>query len=420
MIKKIPYKSERKKTHLLAQILACFKWFFFHVYAIRGFCYRNKNQHKKVVDRELRVAFIVIAGEMWNSIRTVYEECERNARIKTVLIALSKTEKKAYESSTNIYDYLLGRGYTPTDAYKDGQLFDLKSWLPDIIFIQFPYQELYPPKYKIKNLSKYAKVCYIPYGFDTSPDKHLYIEYGNRFLSYVYAIFNDNTFTKLFCEKLIKRNLWYTNIRLIEKGYPRFDFIETNAYDRKKCKSFLWIPRWSVDSINNDATSFFAYKDCLIDYFEQNQEINLIIRPHPKMFLEFKNRGLLSESDIKCFKEYINGCGNIFLDENVDYYDTFMMVDAIIADFSSLDIEFFVTGKPLLYCGSYASFFDEMNYITSTFYEVNTKTELIRGIEMLVRGDDYLVDKRKKAIKEFLNDCQKNAGIRIVESLFDL
>lgn len=51
------------------------------------------------------------------------------------------------------------------NAIVDNNWYDLKKNKPDYVFVQRPYDDYLPDEYACKELSKYTKVCYIPYAF---------------------------------------------------------------------------------------------------------------------------------------------------------------------------------------------------------------------------------------------------------------
>ena len=61
-----------------------------------------------------------------------------------------------------------------------------------------------------------------------------------------------------YCKKLARNE---TLRKIYNIGYPRFDVVNRlktseNAQGKEKF-TILWTPRWSVESLANDGTSFF-------------------------------------------------------------------------------------------------------------------------------------------------------------------
>lgn len=293
------------------------------------------------------------------------------------------------------------------------RIISLDQFAPDIVFRQTPYEDEYPREYSANTISKSAKLCYIPYGYEPSREKHLRIEYNYVFFPYVDAIFADNSSTYNYCIDKKKESIFLADIQVYDLGFPRFDLIKIEERQRS-FKSFLWIPRWSVNSKDNDGTSFFSYFKFLVDFFAENKGCSLIIRPHPLMFSNFIKEGVLSKDNIDELKNSINRMQNVSLDENSDYLESFSRADVLIADFSSIMIEFFISGKPIIYTGGTLDYNDASKKIIDYMEVVNDWSELKKRIEMKVEGIDPKYQERISFIEQFRGGTGSIAK-RIVE-----
>ena len=91
------------------------------------------------------------------------------------------------------YTFLRQKGFEVIDGYNGGDWFDLKAIHPDYVFLPRPYDIHMPEFYRSYTISLYAKVCYIPYGYDLNIwDPKM--SYEADFLSSVHTIFAENTF----------------------------------------------------------------------------------------------------------------------------------------------------------------------------------------------------------------------------------
>ena len=87
-------------------------------------------------------------------------------------------------------------------------------------------------------------------------------------------------------------------------------------------------------------STFFEYKDKIIDYVNRNDKLKFVFRPHPLMFNNFINEGLMSKKEVK---EYLdNFKENKVYDDQGDYFDTFRESDVLVTDFSSIIIDYFI------------------------------------------------------------------------------
>lgn len=89
-----------------------------------------------------------------------------------------------------------------------------------------------------------------------------------------------------YCRKILP-NIAYT--KLLGLGFPRFDLLKEYTDNIGKTNKILWTPRWSIEKLANDGTSFFLLLESLISFFSTDdmKSYNLVISPHPLMFNNF-------------------------------------------------------------------------------------------------------------------------------------
>lgn len=393
------------------------QWYAFWAYL------RHKKVNNSRIDRDgkVKIVFIVFSPQSWNSLKTVYLAARKNIRVVTHVIVLPYDTIGPEGESISSYTYFAQECPEAVEAYENGILLDLKEIQPDIVFRQSPYDNFYPKEYSYDQLAKYTKVCYVPYNYNSSPLKHLKIEYSDVMLRNVYAIFTDNISNMEYCLKRKEEVKWYKGLNVYYLGFPRFDLytdINQNQSHLQKEKEnnicYTWMPRWSTDSIYNDATGFFDYCEHLIRYFGIHRELMLIIRPHPMMFSNFIEKGLMSEEAVAKFRRRLVDFQNICLDNHLDYMETFLDTDVLIADLSSLNVEFFITGKPIIYCGNVGEFNRETRGMVELFYKVSNWDEMKLCLDQLALGFDQNKEKRYDAIQEFLKEIPENIGEAIL------
>ena len=359
---------------------------------------RNKNCDK------IRVMFLLQFPEMWNSEKPLYDllNCDSNFEVSVLAIPRIKEEKRfdnIYEINNKAYEYCIKNRIKVINSRNNGHWYQIKSRDVDYIFIQRPYSFQLPRCYSFRKLSKVGLVCHIPYGFSISKDTHLKFNFNNTFMCYVYAFFADSEVTYNYYTSLESKNRFTHGYNL---GFPRFELINLYGGEKSKVKTFLWTPRWSVGQNNGDS-HFLDYLEMLLLYFENRKDVSLIIRPHPLMFPFFLEKGLIDHTYIKKLNERVEKIENVCFDYNEDYLISFSESDILISDFSTLIVEFFVTGKPIIYCGE----FDDFNYIAqkiaTSFYSVKSKDELQEIIETLVANNDFKQSNRKELLDKLFN-----------------
>lgn len=206
--------------------------------------------------------------------------------------------------------------------------------------------------------------------------------------------------------------------RLYNIGYPRFDTIDALEV-RPMGNTILWLPRWTAAKQIDDgnlASHFFDYNDSLLEYVDGQDYYRLVIRPHPLMFENYIEYGLMSEKDVLMYKEVLENNGKFLLDEKPSYDDAFNTADVLVADYSSTIIEFFLRGKPVIYCGKKEELSSQISDVTKTFYYVNGWEQLKKVLDDLKEGIDPLKEERRIAVEQFRAGTQ-DAGEAILNVL---
>ena len=134
----------------------------------------------------------------------------------------------------------------------------------------------------------------------------------------------------------------------------------------------------------------------MLDYFREHDEMNLLMRPHPLMFDNFISTGEMTADEVEKYKAEVNSIKNIAFDDQKEYAATFWNSDVLIADYSSIVPEYFLTEKPLIFCATNMelTLLDNMKDILKGSYVVNSEQELRGCLEDLRQGKDTRKDIR--------------------------
>ena len=156
-----------------------------------------------------------------------------------------------------------------------------------------------------------------------------------------------------------------------------------------------------------------------LEYAKTNTNIKVIIRPHPNMFPNYIENGIMTKEAVDSFMQHCKGCGNVIIDQTQDYIDTIRKSDILVADYTSLIAEFFMTGKPIIYCDTADGLNSEGSTICGNLYRADTFSEIIDLVEKIKNGRDDQHEHRKKIIKELLPAECGNIGKTILDSILE-
>lgn len=407
-------------------------------------CYNNLRvaigqyltKRKRIVrvhcNEKMRILFIVQRTEIFNSVRTIFDAAVANDECEVYLLPLPRcaTEYKElfWDTYASVVDFCYQlHGGTVIDTYDfvTEKYYDLTELMPDYIFLNVPYTVQYPDVYSLEKLSEIAKVCYVPYGYAMPNEEKYSCLYASPFyadlMKYISFLFADGDVSYSYCKK---NRMWLSELlfgkRLYNIGYPRFDTIDTREI-RAMGNTILWMPRWTAEKqidVGNLASHFFDYNDSLLEYVNGQDYYRMIIRPHPLMFENYIEYGLMSEQDVQRYKEVMNNNRKFSLDEKPSYDDAFNIADVLVTDYSSTIIEFFLRGKPVIYCGKREELSTQIAYVTKTFYYVNEWEQLKKVLDDLKSGVDPLMEERWIAIEQFRAGTQE-AGKAILNVLIE-
>ena len=128
----------------------------------------------------------------------------------------------------------------------------------------------------------------------------------------------------------------------------------------------------------------------------------------------------MTEKEVEEFRIKIAEETNIELDDNIDYLETFCQTDVLIADMSSINFEFFLTGKPIIYCGDTEEYNKETEDMMRYCYKINNWGNLEVYLDMLAKGDDPDRIQRYDAAKKYFENVPQKIGEAIIDKCLEI
>lgn len=382
---------------------------------------------KKLNNEKINVVFVCHRPAVWGSLKTVYEamKADESFNVKIVTIPNKKQlpdlglNHEVYESE-GAEVFWKGEDVISGYNYETKEWIDLKVLNPDYVCFQQPYNVCRPNVLNSNQVSKYAKIFYVAYASnfigtgileETSPAdyvKNISLMFNQNHMDYdlLKNYFNEigNNFTKQFLT-----------------GFPRYDNLsvynncESKVWSLPRSKDnfrVIWTPRWCTNEGN---CHFFDYKDNLINYCQQNNTVDFVFRPHPQAFLNWISTKELSEQEANDYKDKYAKLSNANIDDTKEYLTTFYSSDCMITDISSIVAEYFLTGKPIIYCHRKDCFNDFSRKLSEGFYWVHNWQELQNTLDMLRTGNDPLKEKRMQLINSCFYIPKEGSGQSIKE-----
>lgn len=381
--------------------------------------YRHPIKNPKMV-----VVFLVARANVFNSVKSVFEAARRNQNVDAYLVALpNRANDKGNLDTAEVYAFCKAlAGENAINSYDSvaDRFFDLRTLNPDYVFLCAPYNEEYPTGYQFLEMAQYTKLCFIPYGYaflegvtnDTGLNVHM--------MGHVSFLFADGKLTYQYCKERIKYIHPLTKQRIVSLGFPRFDLYNNLPRKHDTVKQVLYLPRWTAPQnikSGHEPSSFMLFKDKILDWAEANPEFLIKIRPHPILFYRYVVYGLMTEDDVRAYRERIEKLPNVELDLSPDYRDALLWADVLISDFSSVLAEYALTRKPLIYFGSDERVAASHKAYFQSAYPVETWEQVEKVVTDLSRGKDTKYEERIAAVDQVFCLNSGNAGEAIVEYL---
>lgn len=392
--------------------------------------YRLKKREKKT-DSPICVVFLLQMPEVWGKQKSIYYEMKTDKRIYTKILAIPKfdIQKESCEIGRNeAYDFAVSEGLSEiVRADTADGLVDLRTLKPDYVFYQRPYEAYLPEIYRSKNVVAYAKTCYVPYAIFATLEGEMVREYERGFARNICINFVSSN----ELEGLLKRKFFLTTKCGLRKfrylGIPILENILKYSLQQEKNDvwkewgciprklKILWTPRWTTDE-KLGGSHFFQYYQKICQFAIENNECFIAVRPHPLAFANYIREGLMTEKEVGAFRKTLEINFNTVLDERKEYIDTFWGADVLITDISSMLLEFFVTGKPIIFCGTNIKLNSLYSEIVDVTYQCDSWEEIEVVLRKLQKGEDQLRRKRQYLVKKLFGKLEHTSH-RIVEEI---
>ena len=392
----------------------------------------NELIHQKHISKykngeKINIIFICQRPQVWSSLKSLYEACimDSDFNVTIVTIPVKKQllnlnfnheiyESEGAETFWSNSDCNVINGY---DSISKKWL-DLRTLNPDYVFFQQPYDIVRSELYKSYNIAEFATIGYTSYYYAVSlagikecmPDDFI----KNISLCFL----QNNSEAKWFNNKFDISK--YPTVKRFITGSPRFD----NLQNYKNSKSsiwklntnnsfkIIWTPRWTT---NENTCTFFDYKDKFTDYCSNHLDIDFVFRPHPQAKLNYAAEENFSISEFENYEAIYNISKNMNIDYSADYLPLFYSANVLISDISSIIPEFFLTGKPIIYCKKNNAIYDIEGDWSKGLYVAYTWSEVENLLDQLKNGNDPLKEKRDELIKSDFNISTEIIGKKIKE-----
>lgn len=377
--------------------------------------YHKAKYQKRVNNDIIRVGFIVHETETWDKCKPVYEEMNQRDVFRTLIIVCPSYDNPNHSGQYGYeWEYFSSNYPDAIKALDDsGRTIDLESLHFDYLFYQDPYIVHYPKKLQPEYTNAYAKLCYIPYGLNLLKQFSDVLTRNRRFFGNMYFGFMDAEYDASLLRNAYAANCAKGLQHFITLGYPALAEYMQYPTDYS-VKNIVWTPRWTFDS-SLAKSHFLDYKDQMLD-IPRKYGCHLTFRPHPLMYSTLIDTGLMSEKEVNAFQQTIDDLG-ITTDLHSPITDIFKKNGLLITDFSSIIIQFYLTGRPIIYCSCGLEMNEVFQTIIPGIYVADSWEDIDRYLEEIQSGNDYLYPVRQRILSSDVFKRHLNSAAAITQTI---
>lgn len=378
----------------------------------------KKLQNQHYVHDKVRVVFLCQYVQAWNKMESVCERMIADDRFEVILFAvpyqIQEPDEEVYRYFKKLY------GDKVIDAYERQEWKSLEALEPDYVFYQRPYDSYLPKQYQSGRVSAYSKICHIVYGYLlTETAKNICM--NKLFFRNVYYYFAENEICWKENVDRFKKSHRQGYRKTVNIGYPCMEHFmkkrtEAAAYPGQF--RILWTPRWSEDK-EVGGSNFLNFKDEVIKLPQMREDLFVVFRPHPMTFSHFVSINKMTQEQADRYIQVYEEHPRLEYDKSADFASVFWNTDVMLTDVSSVIVEYFLTGKPIIYCDTGAtpnSFFQE---ILKVCYVVKSWEEAQEYLMKLADGKDPLKEKRLRKIESLMGNDFEHISEKFIEEIWE-
>lgn len=147
------------------------------------------------------------------------------------------------------------------------------------------------------------------------------------------------------------------------------------------------------------------------DIMDGARDFRLMKRKMVDSIVAYIKKGYLTREDVEKYKNQVKSLKNVMFDENCSYRSSFVQSDCLIADYSSIVIEFLLMGKPVIYLSDVRKI---ETTIANAFYVSKNVQETKEYIKQLAKGEDGKRQNRLDVLKATIykkGTCKRIADV---------
>ena len=295
---------------------------------------------------------------------------------------------------------------------------DLKRMEPAYVFYQTTFSIQHPTCLP-KDVSQFAKVCFVPYGFYLTD--YTFNKLSLDFLANAHTLFFESPKSLEIMDQMLGHNIAkIAKSKTVISGLPKLEELRKftvefeknprqfdHLWKGKNTKRIIWAPHCSLlwNGSNPGFSTILNNLDYICEIFRQNKNLECVLRMHPFLEDALIRNQVFDETSLKQFLDFIDLQPNMRVDKSDNYFDLFVSSNAMITDGVSFLAEYALTKKPLLNTinndGPSLNLLGES--LRSNLYTAINNEEIKNFIhDVILNENDHMFETRSKNIDELI------------------
>ncbi|MEN9749641.1 MAG: hypothetical protein RL149_719 [Actinomycetota bacterium] len=306
--------------------------------------------------RPIRVVFLSFYIEAWDALADIYRLMLVDERFEPIVISIPRrlTGEADYSGEQRVSEFYESQGIehlrfdfadSPIGTQK------LRDLAPDYVFLNYPWQRNYQPGYRAEVLSEFTKVCQVPYysfALVNEPGiegvaPYLYTQRSHQLSS---LIFTQDAAVREAMESTSRGNA-----HVHVTGSPKVDALVRRAKRSSRDRfTLVWAPHHSYSSHWLNFGTFAAMHKEMLQFAEKNQDIDIVMKPHPFLFGTLAERGVVNQAELDDWLFAFDSLPNTSIETGGDFASLFASCDLLLTDGISFIGEYpLISGKPSVF-----------------------------------------------------------------------
>ncbi|MGG4195265.1 CDP-Glycerol:Poly(glycerophosphate) glycerophosphotransferase [Paenibacillus sp. cl6col] len=376
------------------------------------------------VKTEIEIAFMPYKSSMWDSLESIYREAKNDPNCTCYVVPIPYYEKN--EQGEFIKFCYEGNEFPEDIDITLFEMYDFENRRPDIIYIHNPFDNynkltMVNPRFFSENLAQYTDMlAYVPYyvaGSSENKKMNLLPAYKNA----TKIIVQSNNTKEGYISNGIEPH------KIMNLGSPKLDAMIIAKSEQKeipfyweqviKGKHVILFNTGIADLLSVD--TWFEQTEQVLNSFMDYEQCAFIWRPHPLTEITIKTMRPHLWATFEKLVSKLKRSPNIIIDNSSDIYPAVTVSDGIISDYSSVMLQYIITGKPVLGLLSEDMSKQDRYYYSDYLgcYFVNQDVTVSQFVDMVERNEDLKKEDRVSRFKKSISNADGTCGKKIHHSI---